>query len=100
MMEAMSAGCLLIGSNTPPVREMIVDGKNGLLVDFYDVAALAERTVEVLSRPQDFAGLRQAARQTILDGYDWHHLLPKQLDFLQQMAIRAQQQARRRCAGR
>ena len=100
MMEAMSAGCLLIGSNTPPVREMIVDGQNGLLVDFYDVAALAERTVEVLSRPQDFAGLRQAARQTILDGYDWHHLLPKQLDFLQQMAIRAQQQARRRCAGR
>ena len=96
----MSAGCLIIGSDTPPVREMIVDGQNGLLVDFFDVAALADRTVEALARPQDFAGVRRAARQTIVDSYDWRSLLPQQLDFLQRMATQAQQQARRRCAGR
>ncbi|MGE5442593.1 MAG: glycosyltransferase, partial [Bacteroidota bacterium] len=45
----MSAGCLVIGSATPPVEEVIRDGDNGLLVDFFSPPAIAEAVDRVLS---------------------------------------------------
>ena len=70
MLEAMSAGALVIGSATPPVEEVIEHGRNGYLFPFFEPAALAERVVDALARPEDHAGLRAAARQTVLERYD------------------------------
>ena len=69
MLEAMASGCLVIGSATAPVEEVIADGENGLLVDFFDAEALAARVVAALASPAGFAGLRQAARQTVIARY-------------------------------
>jgi glycosyltransferase involved in cell wall biosynthesis len=68
MLEAMSAGCLVIGSRTAPVEEVICDGENGLLVDFFDREALAARIDEALSL--DSKPLRAAARRTVIQRYD------------------------------
>lgn len=71
MLEAMALGCLVIGSDTVPVREVIEDKRNGLLVNFFDQDALAERLIDACTRPRSaYAHLRQAARQTILERYD------------------------------
>ena len=40
LLEALSAGCLVVGSDTPPVREVLNDD-NGLLVPFFDTDQLA-----------------------------------------------------------
>src|SRR5262249_37775450 len=69
LLEAMSAGCLVIGSDTAPVRE-VIDGSNGLLVPFFDVDLLAQRAIDALARPQDFRSLRKAARDTVVERYD------------------------------
>jgi glycosyltransferase involved in cell wall biosynthesis len=79
LLEAMGAGCVVIGSNTDPVRE-VLNAKNGILVPFFDVEQLAERVVGVLRRPHRFTSLRANARQTILDQYDLVQIcLPKLL---------------------
>ena len=49
LLEAMSAGCLVVGSRTPPVEEVIRDGENGLLTDFFSTEQLAARIDEALS---------------------------------------------------
>ena len=71
MMEAMSAGCLVLGSSTPPVEEVITDGDNGLLFPFLSHAALAQRAIEALADPARFAPMRQRARETIVQRYDF-----------------------------
>ncbi len=82
MLEAMSAGCLVLGSNTPPVTEVIQDGKNGLLVDFFSPQEICDRIDEVLNHPTQMDSLRSMARQTIQQQYDLAQLLPQQLKWM------------------
>lgn len=83
MLEAMSIGCLVVGSATAPVRELIRDGENGYLVDFFDHDALARRIADALEHRADNAPLRQQARADIVAGYDLRSIcLPQQIDFV------------------
>jgi glycosyltransferase involved in cell wall biosynthesis len=87
LLEALGSGCLVIGSDTPPVREVLANNENGLLVPFFDSQQLAERVIEVLSNPRRFSPLRAQARQTILDRYDMTRIcLPKMTALIQQQA--------------
>jgi len=77
MMEAMSTGCLVIGSDTEPVRELIRDGENGRLVPFGDPQAIADAVCDALERPEDYRHMRAAARATILKNYAARDIYPK-----------------------
>jgi glycosyltransferase involved in cell wall biosynthesis len=68
--EAMAAGCLMIASRTAPVEELIDERRNGILVDFFDHGALAERVAEALRDRADMKPLRDAARRTAVEHYD------------------------------
>lgn len=83
LLEAMSVGCLVIGSDTAPVREVIDHGRNGLLTGFFDTQALAHCIADALARGSELAPLRAAARETVLQRYDLaSHCLPAQLALL------------------
>lgn len=89
MLEAMSAGCLVVGSSTQPVEEVIRHGENGLLVDFFNPQAIAEQVVQVLESPTDFTAMRQRARQTIVDNYDLKRIcLPQHLTYIDELAAK------------
>jgi hypothetical protein len=64
LLEAMSAGCLVIGSDTAPVREVLSD-ENGILVPFFDVDQLSGRVIDALAHRRRFRNLRKAARRTL-----------------------------------
>jgi glycosyltransferase involved in cell wall biosynthesis len=86
MLEAMACGCVVVGSATPPVQEMVRHGENGLLVKFHDHEALAKTVAKVLANPKDYMHLRQSARQTVVDRYDLHSVcLPKQIDMINRL---------------
>ncbi|WP_019997728.1 glycosyltransferase [Aureimonas ureilytica] len=68
-LEAMAAGCTVVASDTPPVRE-VIDGTNGLLVPFHSPEALSEALLQVLRRPEGHAGLGVRARETIRRRFD------------------------------
>ena len=85
LLEAMASGCLVVGSRTPPVQEAIVDGKNGLLADFFSPEEIAARVDYALST--DLRELRQQARQTVVERYDLSTVcLPAQLRFVEKLA--------------
>jgi glycosyltransferase involved in cell wall biosynthesis len=82
MLEAMATGCLVIGSNTDPVTEVIRDRENGLLVDFFNPEAIADRVDEALDHPEEMQPLRAMARATIQESYDLAKLLPQHLQWV------------------
>jgi glycosyltransferase involved in cell wall biosynthesis len=84
MLEAMAAGCFVIGSRTAPVQELIEDGVNGRLVDFFDVPGWSDMIIKGLARPKRFVPLREAARKTIVDNYDLRTIcLPRMVRFVE-----------------
>jgi len=86
-MESMAAGCLLIASRTPPVEEVVVDGQNGLLTDFFDHQALAAKVDEAIRAGKAMDPLRERARQTIVEKYDLKKVcLPQQAALFERVA--------------
>ena len=85
MLEAMSLGALVVASRTGPVEEVITDGENGCLVDFFDVEGWSDALIYALERPERFKPLRARARRTIIDNHDLHRIcLPRQIRFVEQ----------------
>jgi glycosyltransferase involved in cell wall biosynthesis len=70
LLEAMACECLVIGSDTAPVRDVVEHKVNGLLSDFFDVDALSDLLITACRDPQSFAPLRKAARQTVVERFD------------------------------
>jgi len=68
--EAMAAGCAIVGSATAPVLEVLEDGITGVAVDFFDTAALAARIDELLDAPDQRRALGAAARALALRDFD------------------------------
>lgn len=70
LLEAMACECLILGSDTAPVRDAIEPGVNGLLNGFFDVEALTMAMTRAVREPRAFDALRKAARQTAVRRFD------------------------------
>ena len=87
VLEAMAAGCAVVGSATSPVEEVISDGGNGLLVDFFSTRQIADAVDRVLDHPDRMAAMRARARQTIVERYDLASVcLPRHLALVDALA--------------
>ncbi len=87
LLEAMSAGCAIVASDTAPVREAIRHGETGQLVDFFDPAALAQQVIDLCDDPAERARLGAAARAFAVEHYDLEtRCLPGQMAWVQGLA--------------
>ncbi|WP_277018656.1 glycosyltransferase family 4 protein [Paracoccus hibiscisoli] len=83
--EALAMGCLVVGSNTAPVRELVEDMENGLIVEMDDAEEVAEALSWVLDNPDQAQALRQASRQGILSDHDAATVFPQKEALLRAM---------------
>lgn len=94
MLEAMAAGCLVVGSRTAPVEEFIESGRNGVLVDFFSPAEIAARVIEALEDRHAHDPLRRAARATVESRCDLERrCLPAMLELIERASGRAARRA-------
>ena len=86
LMEAMAFGLPVIGSSTAPVKELISHGQTGLLVDFFDSAALAESVFEIMSDRKFADLLGSSAKKLIHAKYTIEHCVPLHLNLMNLVA--------------
>ena len=86
LMNAMSCGAVVLGSDVPPVVEVIQAGVNGLVEPLFDVDRLTEAALRVLADPAEFAPLGVAARQTIEEKYAMTTAIPALQDYFERVA--------------
>jgi glycosyltransferase involved in cell wall biosynthesis len=86
LLEAMSAGCAIVASDTAPVREAIAHGETGQLVDFFDIPALTQQIISLCENPAERARLGAQARAFAIENYDLQTCcLPRQLAWVNQL---------------
>lgn len=86
LLEAMSAGCSIIASDTKPLHEAIQHDVTGRLVNFFDAGRLAEEVVRLLGLPEERARLGRAAREFARTHYDLKSVcLPHQIAWVRQL---------------
>jgi len=86
MLEAMGAGALVVGSDTEPVRELITDGENGVLVPFFEPETLTDKLCHILDNNGDYQAMRDKARKTIVDQYAIKDVVPKYWEMIKSVA--------------
>jgi glycosyltransferase involved in cell wall biosynthesis len=89
LLEAMSAGCAIVASDTAPVREVITHEETGHLVDFFDAGSLTEEICTLLENPAQRQRLGTQARGFVQERYDLRTVcLPGQITWIRQLAGR------------
>jgi glycosyltransferase involved in cell wall biosynthesis len=87
LLNAMACGATILASNTAPVLEMIREGETGLLTDFFDAEAMANRAEAVLDHPGDYTQLGIKSAELIRSTYSLDICLPQMLHLYQDAAL-------------
>lgn len=69
-LEALSAGLPIVGTDIPPLREIIDDTVQGLLVPAQDPAGLARAIISLLGQPGRREAMGAAGRRRIIERFD------------------------------
>jgi glycosyltransferase involved in cell wall biosynthesis len=87
LLEAMSAGCAIVASDTQPLHEAIKHNETGKLVSFFDPQALAQSVSDLLDQPEERARLGANARAFAQQHYDLQTVcLPQQLAWVNSLS--------------
>ena len=87
LIEAMATGAAIVASDTAPVREVMRDRAEGLLVPFASPEAIAAACGTILSTENMRAELARAARMTALATFSRKSLLPQQVSLLKEITV-------------
>jgi glycosyltransferase involved in cell wall biosynthesis len=76
LLEAMSAGCVVLAWDTEPVREVLTHGRTALMVPGADAGAAAQMALAALADPAEHRPLGEAAAALVRERYAQDVTLP------------------------
>jgi len=89
LLEAMSAGCAIVASDTQPLHEAIRHDETGRLVPFFDASALATEVCGLLDDTASRIRLGDGARLFAQANYDLRSIcLPRQMRWVEELTSR------------
>lgn len=69
--EAAMSGCLLIGTRTGGIEDIIRDGQTGFLVASEDATVLAKKILFVIQNLGDLNDIQKSSRENCLEKFEW-----------------------------
>lgn len=86
LLEAMAMGLPIIGTDVIGIQNLVLPGKNGLLVPLRDSKALQNAIASLITSPKMYAQMAKSA-QLMAKKYSWHTLV-KELEHLYDVVSR------------
>lgn len=83
--EAMGCLCPVISGDVPAIHDILEHGKTGWMVPAGNAEALAETISQALDHPELRATFAQAARNTVVEKFDWNGIVRKYADLYRQL---------------
>ena len=83
LIEAMAAGVPVIGTNVPGIRDVIVDGENGLLVSYASAKGMAAAILRAVEQPALRHDLIEGGLQAVRGRFSWESVLPQYRQLLE-----------------
>ena len=80
--EALWKGTPVVASNVGGLPAQIEDGKNGFILEPYDIEGFAERIIHILKKPNEAKNLGKKAKETVQKKFLITRLLSDHLDML------------------
>lgn len=86
LLNALACGCVVLGSDVDPVREVLSPGRTGLLEPLFDLDRLTETALHVLDDPGNYRALGQAARTLVEEKYSIDVCVPELKAYFERVA--------------
>jgi phosphatidylinositol alpha-1,6-mannosyltransferase len=81
-LEASASGVPVVAGRSGGAPETVVDGETGLVVDGWDVGAIASTVGDLLAQPDRAARMGKAGRRWVVDNWQWKDQAAKLAELL------------------
>jgi glycosyltransferase involved in cell wall biosynthesis len=85
LVEALGCECAVIATDLPAIRDIITDGKTGLIVPEKDPEVLAQKIAYLLDNPIVRSSLAKNGRSFVSARYDWSHIAAQYTAFFEEL---------------
>jgi glycosyltransferase involved in cell wall biosynthesis len=85
-LEAMATGLPIVGANVRGIREVVIPGQTGFLVDAEDPGAIASATVRIIESHERFQHMSTAARTFVADNFSEERMADRYTRVIRQCA--------------
>ncbi|MGH7195564.1 MAG: glycosyltransferase family 4 protein [Candidatus Saccharimonadales bacterium] len=75
--ESLATGTPVIGTKTGGIKDIVIDGENGFLVDQKNSRQIADRLQSLIDDPKLLKKMQAKSRQHIVDNFSWSAITKK-----------------------